>query len=86
MRYEREPTNCRKSFYGKCYVEEKDGVHKLYSYDTLVMSMDADKNLHRYWDGESATTMAHIRAFVYEVLGIEDFPIQRWRSMEVEKE
>lgn len=88
MRFELTPVNGRQSFYGKCYVEQNDGICKLYSYDTLVMSIDRDKQLHRHWDGESQTTMSHIKSFVAYYLGIEpdDFPLSRYRSMEVEEE
>lgn len=37
-RYELTPTDSRKSFYGKCYVEvAEDGTETLYSYNTPII-------------------------------------------------
>lgn len=51
-RYELTPTDSRKSFYGKCYVEvAEDGTETLYG------------TLKRLWFGWSATTGRHIATF-----------------------
>jgi len=58
----------RKSFYGKAsvYIDEF-GNEFLISYNTLIMARFVDKkygdNLVRYWDGWTATTGRHIKAF-----------------------
>ena len=89
-KYELNPHNGRKSFYGKAMVElNEKGTKKLYSYDTLVLSIDADKNLHRHWDTDSptTTTMTHIKSFIAEELGEdmgEKFNASRYRALELE--
>lgn len=64
MVYELKPTNGQKSFYGKAkvYITE-DGTKTLYSYDTPIISVDPQGGLHRLWQGWTATTGKHIRAF-----------------------
>lgn len=63
-RYEPCPTNGRKSFYGKCFVEvDDDGTETLYSYLTPVIRRDPDGTLTRLWSGWSMTTGTHISAF-----------------------
>ena len=58
------PTNGRKSFYGKAKVlQYEDGTEVLLSYNTEVMKRNPDGSFVRLWDGWSATTGAHIRAF-----------------------
>ena len=62
-KYELTPTNGRKSFYGKAYIEiEEDGTETLYSYGTPIISR---KNgiFKRLYNGWSATTGTHIKAF-----------------------
>ena len=61
-RYELSPKDNRKSFYGKCYVIEENGVSTLFSYNTKIMSKD-DNGYHRYYDDWTATTGRHIKAF-----------------------
>lgn len=91
-RYELSPHNGRKSFYGKAIVEvSADGTKKLYSYDTLVLSIDTEKQLHRHWDTDkpSTTTMSHIKSFVAEELGEdagERFNASRYMALELEDE
>ena len=91
-RYELSPHNGRKSFYGKAIVEVcDDGTKKLYSYDTLVLSIDKEKQLHRHWDPvkPTTTTMSHIKSFVAEELGEdvgESFNASRYMSLELEEE
>ena len=60
--YELIPTNCRKSFYGKAKVVVEDGVETLFSYDTLIMKRVGDE-YKRIYDGWTATTGRHIKAF-----------------------
>lgn len=69
--YELTPYNGRASFYAKALVDIDGNNKKLYSYGTLVASIDGDKNIHRHWDCEkpSTTTMSHIKSFIAEELG-----------------
>lgn len=69
--YQLTPHNGRQSFNGKALVDIDGDSKKLYSYGTLVASIDEDKNIHRHWDCSTptATTMAHIKSFVIEELG-----------------
>ena len=61
--YELTPTNSRKSFYGKAKVIiEDNGVEVLYSYDTPIIKKENGK-LTRLYDGWTATTGSHIKAF-----------------------
>lgn len=58
------PNDGRKSFYGKAVVHVlTDGTKVLQSYDTMVVEMGADGTLTKLWDGWTATTGRHIRAF-----------------------
>jgi hypothetical protein len=58
------PTNGRKSFYGKAFVNvDADGVETLASYGTPIMRREANNSFVRLWDGWSATTGRHIAAF-----------------------
>lgn len=60
------PNDSHKSFYGKAKVEHHNfhgmGADVLISYTTPVLVRMDDK-LYRTWDGWSATTGRHIRAF-----------------------
>lgn len=57
------PVDGRKSFYGKCYVTVDDNDLKtLYSYDTKIVTKDADGNYKRYWKGYTVTTGRHMWA------------------------
>lgn len=63
-KYYLSPVDGKKSFYGKCYVTiSKDGTRTLYSYDTAIVKQTSDGKLTRIWDGWSATTGRHIKAF-----------------------
>ena len=58
------PTNGRKSFYGKAVViVEDDGTETLYSYGTPVVKRLVSGELVKMWDGWTATTGKHIKAF-----------------------
>ena len=62
--YELIPNDSHKSFYGKARVYVlADGTEILRSYQTDVLARDPDGTLHRLWDGWSATTGRHIKAF-----------------------
>ena len=61
--YEISPVDGRKSFYGKCAVFEIKGKKYLRSYETVVMFRDENGNFHRVYDGFTATTGRHIKAF-----------------------
>lgn len=57
------PGTSQKSFYGKAIVRiDKDGTETLYSYGTPIIKRDGG-GLHKLWDGWSATTGKHIKAF-----------------------
>ena len=59
------PKDNRKSFYGKAVVFHFDnGTEALRSYNTIVAVRDAQRNVYRTWDGWSATTGRHIKAFL----------------------
>ena len=63
-KYELIPNDGRKSFYGKAVVEvADDGSETLYSYGTPIVKKTAAKELVKLWDGWSATTGRHIKAF-----------------------
>lgn len=77
---ELRPVDGRKSFYGKALVIRMNGKEVLQSYDTIVAYRDHKGELHRTWDGWSATTGRHIYAFCgkhkaeWDKLPIEDEP------------
>lgn len=57
------PTDGRKSFYGKCVVKRNDdGSMTLYSYGTPVCKYAKGK-LWKLWNDYSVTTMRHVNAF-----------------------
>lgn len=64
-RYELMPTNGRKSFYGKAFVEVDDnGVETLFSYQTPIIKRFPNGTLKRLYDEEpSLTTVTHIKSF-----------------------
>lgn len=58
------PTDGRKSFYGKAFVEiNTAGTETLYSYGTPIISRNKRGNLKKLWGGWSATTGRHIKSF-----------------------
>lgn len=62
--YELKPTDGRKSFYGKAVVTlEDDGSETLTSYNTLIIKRTVTGDLVKLWDGWTATTGRHIKAF-----------------------
>ena len=62
--FELHPVDGRKSFYGKAAVlVYGDGTEVLRSYSTNVLKRKPDGTLVRMWDGWSATTGRHIKAF-----------------------
>ena len=64
FRTELIPNNGRKSFYGKAVVDTlDDGSQVLYSYNTPIIKKYPNGELKRLYDGWSATTGAHIKAF-----------------------
>lgn len=64
-RYELMPTNGRKSFYGKAFVEVDDyGVETLFSYLTPIIKRFPNGTLKRLYDeAPSLTTCTHIKSF-----------------------
>ena len=80
-RYYLEPKGLsQKSFGGKAIVEEyENGDRILLSYLTPVLKKTKDGKLIRLWDGYSATTGRHIKAFA----GITG---SQFKSMSVQKE
>ena len=62
--YELRPTDGRKSFYGKAVViVEDNGTETLYSYNTPIIKRLVSGELVKMWDGWTATTGRHIKAF-----------------------
>lgn len=62
--YELIPTDGRKSFYGKAQVQIDDtGAETLYSYGTKIITRNANGSYTRHYDGWTATTGRHIKAF-----------------------
>lgn len=77
--YELNPTDNRKSFYGKCYVEEEsDGTKTLYSYNTPILKQLKNGELVRLYDSWTLTTGRHIKAFC----GLNK---QQYLALELEK-
>lgn len=63
-KYELKPTDGRKSFYGKAVVMVEDnGTETLYSYNTPIIKRLVSGELVKLWDGWTATTGRHIKAF-----------------------
>ena len=63
-KYELKPTDGRKSFYGKAVVMvENNGTETLYSYNTPIIKRLVSGELVKLWDGWTATTGRHIKAF-----------------------
>lgn len=63
-KYELKPTDGRKSFYGKAVVVVEDnGTETLYSYGTPIVKRLVSGELVKLWDGWTATTGRHIKAF-----------------------
>lgn len=61
--YELLPDDSHKSFYGKAKVIVTDEGEYLRSYNTIVMYRDNNGNYYSTWNGWSATTGRHIKAF-----------------------
>ena len=62
--YELRPTDGRKSFYGKAVVTiDEDGTETLTSYNTPIIKRTVSGELFKLWDGWTATTGRHIKAF-----------------------
>lgn len=63
-KYELIPNDGRKSFYGKAVgVVEDNGTETLYSYGTPIVKRLVSGELVKMWDGWTATTGRHIKAF-----------------------
>lgn len=63
-KYELIPTDGRKSFYGKAVVMVEDnGTETLFSYGTPILKRLVSGELVKLWDGWTATTGRHIKAF-----------------------
>ena len=57
----------RKSYYKKAYVHiDQDGNYYLESYGTMVFGINNHGEYEKYWDGYSATTMKHIKEFIFQ--------------------
>ena len=59
------PTDGRKSFYNKCYVEVVGNEATLYSYNTKIMTYNTEtgETVKHYAYNYSMTTKRHQRAF-----------------------
>lgn len=62
--FELTPINGRKSFNGKCRVEEEHGISYLYSFNTKVAHFEHANNKMVVNGYYSATTATHINAFL----------------------
>lgn len=61
---ELQPNDSHKSFYKKAIVHyHADGSTSLQSYSTIVAQTTPDGKLQRTWNGYSATTGRHIKAY-----------------------
>lgn len=60
-------------------ITDSDGSITLYSYDTPVARIDNDHHLHKLWNGWSATTWRHIRAFC-DYNGITTPTAKEWKD------
>lgn len=61
------PVNGRKSFYGKCRVEERTAERTLYSYNTKIATFNTVTNRLTWLASENHltnTTLTHIRSFL----------------------
>lgn len=86
-KYELIPTDGRKSFYGKAVViVEDNGTETLYSYNTPIIKRLVSGELVKLWNGWSATTGRHIKAFCglnkagYEKLELVKKPVYSMAS------
>lgn len=61
--YYLKPVNNQKSFYNKATVTIKNGIETLYSYNTPIIKRLDNGTLVRLYDGWTATTGKHIKAF-----------------------
>ena len=61
--FELRPIDGRKSFYGKCFVQEQDGIATLYSYNTEIATICGGVYTLIYDKPISMTTNRHIKAF-----------------------
>lgn len=75
------PSYDRKSFYGKAFVIEKNGVIYLRSYNTIVAKIEKGVFI-RVWGGYSATTMRHVNSFLIHH-GCRKISKKEWEAMEV---
>lgn len=63
-KFELMPNDGHKSFYGKAIVEiDNEGSETLYSYGTPILTKRTNGEMVKHWDGWSATTGRHIKAF-----------------------
>lgn len=63
-KFELVPNDGRKSFYGKAVVEiDNEGSETLYSYGTRILTKRINGEMVKHWNGWSATTGRHIKAF-----------------------
>ena len=78
--YYLKPKGTQKSFGGKAIVKEyENGDRVLFSYLTPVLKQTKDGKLIRLWEGYSATTGRHVKAFA-EITGSE------FKNLPVEEE
>lgn len=80
--YTLQPTDSRKSFYGKARVIEDGDTYTLISYTTAVARIQGGR-FARLWDGYSATTMRHINSF-RNTYGFESIPKKVWDGLDIE--
>lgn len=85
MRYELGGNGVQKSFYGKAEVLVNSyGEKFLRSYSTIVAGILRDGKLHRYWDGWSATTARHLKAFMIQFMDEAGMKKKQWEDIPYE--
>lgn len=79
--YELPCLDNRKSFYGKALVIElENGNIALRSYETIVCELDKNRQLMKYYDDYSQTTMRHINSFC-KLFELPTFTKSQWLSL-----
>lgn len=75
------PVNGRQSFYGKAKLVQTESGKYLLSYSTIVAGC-VDGDIHRYWNGRSNTTSAHLMSF-FSAIG-KDMTTAKFYKLPVE--
>ena len=82
--YELTPNDSRQSFYRKAFVEVIGNMKALKSYETIVAVVNEAGEVFRTWNGWSATTGRHVKAFTESIIG-KGIGKSDWNKMPVYK-